>query len=135
MKIMVDTNVLISAIVFGGKTYRLLEQLFRLRYELYVSDYIAREFREKISLKWPEKAVRYDKIFAEAPFVRCHSVNEALGVLRDKKDIPILSDAIYHDMDILLTGDKDFLESDIKHPVVLSPTLLWAYLGGEDNLG
>ena len=38
MRIMLDTNVLISALVFGGKTGRLLNMLFGLEHELYVSE-------------------------------------------------------------------------------------------------
>ena len=45
-----------------------------------------------------------------------------LGQLRDKKDIPVLSDAIYHGVNILLTGDKDFLETDIATPKIISPS-------------
>ena len=33
-----------------------------------------------------------------------------MGNLRDVKDVPVLSDALYHKMDMILTGDKDFLE-------------------------
>ena len=51
MKIMLDTNVLISALVFGGKTGRLLNMLFGLEHELYVSEYIDQEFKEKL-MKW-----------------------------------------------------------------------------------
>lgn len=52
-----------------------------------------------------------------------------LGEVRDKKDIPVLSDAIFNQVDILLTGDKDFLESDIKHPLIYSPSMLADFFG------
>lgn len=53
MKIMLDTNVLISALVFGGRTGRLLNMLFESEHELYVSEYIDQEFKEKLNEKWP----------------------------------------------------------------------------------
>ena len=37
------------------------------------------------------------------------------------KDRPILRAAIYAGADILLTGDKDFLEAGIDYPKCLSP--------------
>ena len=40
MRILLDTNVLISAFVFGGAAGRLLEKLFDGDFELLVSDYI-----------------------------------------------------------------------------------------------
>ena len=42
--------------------------------------------------------------------------------IRDIADRPILRAAITADADILLTGDKDFLESGIKHPMILTAT-------------
>ena len=51
MKIMLDTNVLISALVFGERTGRLLNMLFESEHELYVSEYIDQEFKEKL-MKW-----------------------------------------------------------------------------------
>lgn len=35
----------------------------------------------------------------------CPSTNQNLGEVRDKKDVPVLSDAIFNNVDILLTGD------------------------------
>lgn len=61
-------------------------------------------------------------------FTFCDSTKEKLGSLRDEKDVPILSDAIYHGMDIILTGDKDFLEANLMHPLVFSPTMLYDFL-------
>ena len=41
MKVMLDTNVLISAFIFGGTAGRILRTLFAspLEYDLYVSEY------------------------------------------------------------------------------------------------
>ena len=46
MKIMLDTNVIISALIFGGKAGKLLELLFDSEHELYVSEYVDKEFYE-----------------------------------------------------------------------------------------
>jgi predicted nucleic acid-binding protein len=40
--------------------------------------------------------------------------------IRDVKDRPILRAAIKAGVDILLTGDKDFLESTITHPKIIT---------------
>lgn len=52
-------------------------------------------------------------------------------MIRDKKDVPVLSDALFHNADIILTGDKDFLESDVEKPLIFSPTMLYDYLTNE----
>lgn len=128
MKIMLDTNVLISALVFGGRTGRLLNMLFESEHELYVSEYIDQEFKEKLKEKWPAKAERVYDLYRQLDIRFCKSTEERLGELRDRKDIPVLSDALYHEIDIILSGDKDFLESDLERPIVYSPSMMLEYL-------
>ena len=58
----------------------------------------------------------------------CESTTDVLGELRDVKDIPVLSDARYHNVDLILSGDKDFLEAGLKRPLVFSPAMMLEYL-------
>lgn len=51
MKIVLDTNVLISALIFGGKTGKLLDKLMQSQHELLVSEYVNQEFKDKLSYK------------------------------------------------------------------------------------
>lgn len=37
-------------------------------------------------------------------------------LIRDAKDQPILNDAIVANIDLILTGDKDFVYLDMEHP-------------------
>ena len=94
MKIMLDTNVLISAFVFGGRAGRLLGKLFESEHELYVSKYVDEEFKAKLEMKWPEKASKVYELFHAMNFHFCESTDRKLGQLRDIKDIPVLSDAL-----------------------------------------
>ena len=41
--------------------------------------------------------------------------------IRDVNDRPILRAAIEAKADVLLTGDKDFLESGVKNPAIMTP--------------
>ena len=41
--------------------------------------------------------------------------------VRDADDRPILRAAIAAKADVLLTGDKDFLESALKNPIIMTP--------------
>lgn len=128
MKIMLDTNVLISAFIFGGKAGELLSILFESDHKLYVSEYIDQEFKEKLESKWPNKAKRVYGLYRCLDICFCKSIGERLGNLRDEKDVPVLSDAIYHGIDVILTGDKDFLESGLKKPLIYSPAIMLEYL-------
>ena len=62
------------------------------------------------------------------PFKFCDSSPKQTGNLRDKKDIPVLSDVIFHNVDIILSGDKDFLEANLEKTQVFSPSMLYDYL-------
>ncbi|MBQ7733504.1 MAG: putative toxin-antitoxin system toxin component, PIN family [Synergistaceae bacterium] len=127
MKILVDTNVLISAMVFDGRIYRLLDYLFRFRdHNIYllVSEYIDKEFKNTLNRKWPRLSENMYRQYRTMSFIFCESTSELTGELRDCKDIPVLSDALYHNADIILTGDKDFLEAGITHPLIYSPSML-----------
>ena len=45
---------------------------------------------------------------------------EQESVIRDPKDRPILRAALNAHADLFLTGDKDFLESSVKDPRIIS---------------
>lgn len=45
---------------------------------------------------------------------------EAESLIRDVKDRPILRAALSLHADLLLTGDKDFLESAVDNPRIIS---------------
>lgn len=128
MKIMLDTNVLISALIFGGTPKQLIGQLLLIGHDIYISDYVENEFLDKIHLKWPQKEEDLRRVYQKMNFIHCPSTKDKLGEVRDIKDIPVLSDALHNNVDILLTGDKDFLESEIKHPIIFSPKMLMEYL-------
>lgn len=55
MTILVDTNVLISALVYGGKPLRLLVKLVEAGHTLCITSYIDSEFHDIVELKWPQK--------------------------------------------------------------------------------
>lgn len=128
MRIMVDTNILISALVFGGKVRHILHLLLNLKHNIYVSEYVDNEFKRILYEKWSDRAEKIYSKYKRLNFIFGQSTDEIFGTLRDEKDIPVLSDAIFHNVDILLTGDKDFLEADIDTPIIISPTELLEYM-------
>ena len=134
MRIVIDTNVLVSAFVFGGKAGTLMNMLFESSHELLVSDYVDAEFKAILEMKWKEKAEKVYLLYHKLPFVFCGSSPIPMGNLRDAKDIPVLSDALFHQADMILSGDKDFMEADIERPLVFSPSMLYDYLISQQGL-
>ena len=48
-------------------------------------------------------------------------MDETLFEIRDNMEYPVLYTAIIEDVDILITGDKDFLDVEIEKPEILTP--------------
>ena len=77
--------------------------------------------------KFPDRIAALDRFLSVAlltlelvPMPVDETLSEAK--IRDVKDRPILRAAINADADILLTGDKDFLESGLEKPKAMTPT-------------
>ena len=128
MKILIDTNILISTFALEGRVRKIFDALLDTKSEIVITEYVDREFRRVVNQKFSKKAETILAKYEKNNFKIYPSTTEIFGKIRDKKDIPVLSDAIFHEVDILLTGDKDFLESEIKNPLILSPTLLFEYM-------
>ena len=61
MKIMIDTNILISAALFpGGKAAQAFYKAISFPYEPVVCDYIIEELKRKFEEKFPDKASDLD---------------------------------------------------------------------------
>ena len=84
------------------------------------------ELKRIFNKKFPSRLAALDKFLSTAlltlelvPTPSDEMVAESL--IRDVKDRPILRAAIEAQADVLLTGDKDFLESGVEHPAIMTP--------------
>lgn len=125
MKIMIDTNVIISAALFpNGNTAKAFFKAMMPPYEPIVCDYIVDELHRKFQEKFPEKQTELEAfLFQALSFIEIvktpEDAIEAESKLRDVKDRPILRSALEAHADLFLTGDKDFLESSITDPQIM----------------
>lgn len=122
MKIMIDTNVIISAALFpNGKAAKAFFKAMMPPYKPIVCDYIVDELHRKFQEKFPEKQTELEAfLFQALSFIEIVKTPEdavdAESKVRDIKDRPILRAALDAHADLFLTGDKDFLESSITDP-------------------
>ena len=67
-----------------------------------------------------------DRFFRELPFELVYTPKvldqNEFSTLRYTKDSPILSTAILENVDVFITGDKDFLVLDIEIPNIVTMT-------------
>ena len=124
MKVMLDTNILISAGLFAGKRTSNITINIADEYHLVLSSRIIDELWEVIARKFPDKKPAVEKFLerlnyevAEAP---AEIDEDIYPKVRDKKDYPILASAVIADVDVFITGDKDFGGLDLERPEIMT---------------
>lgn len=126
MKIMLDTNIIISAALFpNGRAAQAFFKALHPPYQPIVCDYVVDELHRKFREKFPNRLTELEAfLFNALSFIKLVSTpEEAVGSeqrIRDPKDRPILRAALNAHADLFLTGDKDFLESSVTDPRIVS---------------
>ena len=116
MRILVDTNVLFSALLFPKSKPAQALLYIADNHEMVLCDRNIVEIREILKRKAPKLLPDAEVLLAEMPYELIPAIDHAEKLIRDAKDQPILNAAIVSDVDIILTGDKDFLSLDMEHP-------------------
>jgi len=124
---MVDTNILLSALVFGSARMAALLEKIGEDHTMVICTHIIDEFRKVVAEKAPKYNSAVDTFFSRLPYELVYTPQwtENMPELRDTKDKPILAAAIAADIDMIVTGDKDFLESDVERPEIISHLDFW----------
>jgi predicted nucleic acid-binding protein len=74
------------------------------------------ELREILNRKAPKYLPDAEVLLAELHYELIPAIDHAEKLIRDAKDQPILNAAIVADVDMILTGDKDFLSLGLDRP-------------------
>lgn len=120
MRILVDTNILFSALLFPeSRPANALKHVINY-YEVVLCDRNIAELKEILERKSPAHLREVEVLLAELQYELIPAVDHAEKLIRDAKDQPILNAAIVHGVDMILTGDKDFLCLDLERPRCLS---------------
>ena len=124
MRVMLDTNIFISLIFFPSVQTRELARKLTESYQIVVCDYVIEELRLVTERKFLAKRKFLDRFFMELPFELVYTPKELdlneFPEMRDVKDSPILATAIMENIDVFLTGDKDFFVLDVETPQILT---------------
>jgi putative PIN family toxin of toxin-antitoxin system len=116
MKILVDTNILISALLFPRSKPAKALLYTAEHHDMVLCDRNLYELRDVLKRKAPDTLPDAEVLLAELSYELIPAAYHAQKLIRDVKDQPILDAAIVADVDIILTGDKDFLSLDMEHP-------------------
>ncbi len=127
MRVLIDTNVLISAALNPtGVLSQAYQKAASYPNRGLICEQNVDELKRIFNKKFPNRLAALDKFLSTAlltldlvPTPSDELATETL--IRDVKDRPILRAAIEARADVLLTGDKDFLESGVEHPAIMTP--------------
>ncbi len=114
VKVLIDSNVLISAIVFDANELKVMFHCLRKGHSLSISEHIEEEVFRTMLEKFPE----YSKLLHEfmslgtieiIPKEQYQASIDNYDMVRDKHDRHVLASAVCTDCSFIVTGDKDLL--------------------------
>jgi putative PIN family toxin of toxin-antitoxin system len=128
MIVLIDTNVLISSALNGGGTpFKAFVKAVSSPNQGIICEQNIIEMRRIFNRKFPNKIQALESFLALSMLTlkvvtTPSEILETEELVRDENDRPILRAAINAYADIIVTGDKDLLEANIQHPLILTPT-------------
>ncbi len=124
MRIMIDTNVIVSAILFPNSLPSTLVKSISTKHDIILCTHILEELTRIFKRKFKNKITALEEFLSELTYELIYTPQnisvEKYPTIRDKNDFPILVSAIIGIVDVIITGDKDFLEMDIEQPAVMT---------------
>ena len=124
MRIMMDTNVLISIVLFPTpQMNKMMEHIFQ-KHNLVLSSFVVEEFKGVMARKFPTEVKNVDRFLSRVSYELVYTpdeIDQSIFRIRDTHDYPVLYTAIIDDVDVLITGDKNFASVEIDRPEVLTP--------------
>lgn len=111
LKVVLDTNVYLSAIIFGGNSRHILDLIIKKKVIAYISPSILFEISQKLEkkFKWNQDQILL-AIRTLSRTARVAKPRLALDIVKsDRNDNKIIEAAIEGRVDFVITGDKHLL--------------------------
>ena len=111
MRIIIDTNIIISGLFFNGLPKKLLSELDELKFEICVNEEIFDEYTKKINQKILKPKYHLDKELRKKLFsnLQHFEIKSDLKVCRDPDDDKFINCAIDAKAIYIVSGDNDLL--------------------------
>lgn len=123
LRVVIDTNVLISGIVFGGTPERLVRMFVDGSIDTVISEELLTELRRTINRRFPNFVPRLDELEvslrAEALLVPLGS--KTVTICRDPDDNKVIETALIGKCQYIVSGDKDLLDLGSYEGVTVLP--------------
>jgi len=124
MRIMIDTNIFISAILFPDSTPSKVVEKVLDEYHLVLCSQIIEELHEVFDRKFNHKISSLEDFLSKLSYELVYTPQridkKEYPDIKDQKDLPILVSSILGDVDYLITGDKGFFDVEIERPEIIT---------------
>lgn len=141
MRIILDTNIWVSALLFpNSKPSKILKLWNDDIVSIIISDFIVKELIRVLSYKKLRKYITgkehiiksiLNEIIEITEYIELTENNENISI-RDHNDIPIIQTLLQSKADYLISGDKDVLELNDQLPIITLEEF-WGILGLKDE--
>lgn len=126
MRVVIDTNVLVSAVLKGREPRAIIQFIVNSpNHEWIVSEEILSEYKEVLSrskFKLTDE-VREEWFATFEVLPRLVNINVDIDFPRDRKDAKFLACAVAAEADFLITGDRDFIEAQMPNTAIIYVSL------------
>ncbi|MCB9033396.1 MAG: putative toxin-antitoxin system toxin component, PIN family [Chitinophagales bacterium] len=109
LRVVVDTNIILSSIYIKSKAHSIIQKLFEGKYELYISNEILLEYEEKLQQNF-NKTIANNFITSLLILPNVIKIEPLFksDILKDKDDNKFLDIYYTSKSNYLVTNDKDF---------------------------
>lgn len=111
LKVVLDTNILISALVYGGKPEQIYNLVLEKQMIAITTNILIAELLENLTKKFNFEQGRIEQLgrIIKKHFNVVHP-KDIIKVIRDEDDNRVLEAAIAGNCEVIITGDRDLLD-------------------------
>lgn len=125
-RVIVDTNILISALLYGGTPAVVFEDII-MSQTLVLSDHIVDELIAYLKIVRPKLSQKWVRALREQLIKYCYEYDINAADSRDPQDNPILALALTQNA-FIVSGDRDLLEYEADARIAVLSSAAYAEL-------
>ena len=125
IRVVLDTNVYISAIIIGGVCEKLFEEIQKRDFKIFISPFLVQEIIKvlKKKFKWDDEMIQFVICFLLEKAILIYPQKEVFIIKEKEDDNRILELALEAKAHFLISGDKKHILplKKINHTQIISP--------------
>jgi len=125
IRVVLDTNVYISAIIIGGVCEKLFEEIQKRDFKIFISPFLIQEIIKvlKKKFKWDDEMIQFVICFLLEKAILIYPQKEVFIIKEKEDDNRILELALEAKAHFLISGDKKHILplKKINHTQIISP--------------